>query len=61
VRMNGLDPLRREALGASMAVLIREGRIVCLCLPGETSRSLQLPLLVENNESRYRGPHYVEH
>jgi len=40
---------------ASMAVLIREGSgIVCLCLPGETLDRLQLPLMVENNESRYR-------
>jgi 3,4-dihydroxy 2-butanone 4-phosphate synthase len=38
-----------------MAVLIREGSgIVCLCLPGETLDRLQLPLMVENNESRYR-------
>jgi 3,4-dihydroxy 2-butanone 4-phosphate synthase len=40
---------------ASMAMLIREcSGIVCLCLPGETVDRLELPLMVQNNESRYR-------
>lgn len=40
---------------ASMAMMIREGSgIVCLCLTGETLDRLQLPLMVKNNESRYR-------
>jgi 3,4-dihydroxy 2-butanone 4-phosphate synthase len=40
---------------ASMAMLIREcSGIVCLCLPGETVDRLGLPLMVQNNESRYR-------
>jgi 3,4-dihydroxy 2-butanone 4-phosphate synthase len=40
---------------ANMAVLIREcSGIVCLCLPGAVLDRLQLPLMVTNNESRYR-------
>jgi 3,4-dihydroxy 2-butanone 4-phosphate synthase len=40
---------------ATMALLIREGSgIVCLCLPGETLDRLGLPLMVTNNESRFR-------
>jgi 3,4-dihydroxy 2-butanone 4-phosphate synthase len=39
---------------ATMALLIREGSgIVCLCLPDETLRKLQLPPMVARNESRY--------
>jgi len=40
---------------ASMATLIREcSGIVCLCLTGEALDHLNLPLMVQNNESRYR-------
>ncbi len=40
---------------ASMAMLIREcSGIVCLCLTGEALDHLNLPLMVQNNESRYR-------
>jgi len=40
---------------ATMAMLIREcSGIVCLCLPQETIDRLELPLMVENNESRFR-------
>lgn len=40
---------------SAMAMLIREcSGIVCLCLPGETLDRLQLPLMVANNESRFR-------
>ncbi|VVE90221.1 3,4-dihydroxy-2-butanone-4-phosphate synthase [Pandoraea bronchicola] len=39
---------------ATMAMLIREcSGIVCLCLPDETLRRLDLPPMVEQNESRY--------
>ena len=39
----------------SMAMLIREcSGIVCLCLPGEALDRLNLPLMVQNNESRFR-------
>jgi len=39
----------------SMAMLIREcSGIVCLCLTGETADRLELPLMVRNNESRFR-------
>ncbi len=38
----------------SMATMIREGSgIVCLCLTDEAANRLELPLMVENNESRY--------
>jgi 3,4-dihydroxy 2-butanone 4-phosphate synthase len=38
-----------------MALLIREcSGIVCLCLPGETVDALELPPMVELNESRHR-------
>jgi 3,4-dihydroxy 2-butanone 4-phosphate synthase len=38
----------------TMALLIREGSgIVCLCLPDEALRKLQLPPMVARNESRY--------
>lgn len=40
---------------ASMAMLIREcSGIVCLCLTGEAADHLKLPLMVQNNESRFR-------
>jgi len=40
---------------ASMATLIREcSGIVCLCLTGEVLDRLKLPLMIENNESRFR-------
>src|SRR6266567_6571395 len=40
---------------ATMAVLIREcSGIVCLCLTQETLDRLQVPLMVPNNESRFR-------
>ncbi|WP_082117595.1 3,4-dihydroxy-2-butanone-4-phosphate synthase [Pandoraea apista] len=39
---------------ATMAMLIREcSGIVCLCLPDETLRRLDLPPMVEQNQSRY--------
>ncbi|WP_237165132.1 3,4-dihydroxy-2-butanone-4-phosphate synthase [Pandoraea vervacti] len=39
---------------ATMALLIREcSGIVCLCLPDETLRRLDLPPMVEQNQSRY--------
>jgi 3,4-dihydroxy 2-butanone 4-phosphate synthase len=39
----------------SMAMLIREcSGIVCLCLTGEALDRLELPLMVPNNESRFR-------
>lgn len=39
---------------AQMAMLIREcSGIVCLCLPHEKVRSLGLPMMVENNSSKY--------
>jgi 3,4-dihydroxy 2-butanone 4-phosphate synthase len=39
----------------AMALMIREGSgIVCLCLTGETIDRLELPLMVEHNESRYQ-------
>lgn len=38
----------------TMALLIREcSGIVCLCLPDETIRALELPPMVANNESRH--------
>src|SRR5690606_5999336 len=38
----------------TMAMLIREcSGIVCLCLPDEALQQLQLPAMVESNESRY--------
>ncbi len=38
----------------TMAMLIREcSGIVCLCLPDETLRRLDLPPMVEQNQSRY--------
>jgi 3,4-dihydroxy 2-butanone 4-phosphate synthase len=40
---------------AQMAMLIREcSGIVCLCLPDETVRALDLPMMVENNTNRNR-------
>ncbi len=40
---------------AAMALLIREcSGIVCLCLTGETLDRLQLPLMVQDNQSRFR-------
>jgi len=40
---------------SQMALLIREcSGIVCLCLTDEKVRSLQLPMMVENNGSRYQ-------
>jgi 3,4-dihydroxy 2-butanone 4-phosphate synthase len=40
---------------SSMAMLIREcSGIVCLCMPGAELDRLRLPLMVTNNESRYR-------
>jgi 3,4-dihydroxy 2-butanone 4-phosphate synthase len=40
---------------ATMAILIREcSGIVCLCLPKETADRLELPLMVANNESRFK-------
>lgn len=39
---------------AQMALLIREcSGIVCLCMPDEKIRSLELPMMVEDNSSRY--------
>ncbi|APZ44181.1 3,4-dihydroxy-2-butanone-4-phosphate synthase [Acidihalobacter ferrooxydans] len=39
---------------AQMALLIREcSGIVCLCLPDETVRRLELPMMVEHNGSRH--------
>jgi len=39
---------------ATMAMLIREcSGIVCLCLPDETLRRLDLPPMVDQNQSRY--------
>jgi 3,4-dihydroxy 2-butanone 4-phosphate synthase len=45
-----------ETLSQSqMALLIREGSgIVCLCLPEEKVRALQLPMMVEINGSRFQ-------
>jgi 3,4-dihydroxy 2-butanone 4-phosphate synthase len=38
----------------SMARMIRDGSgIVCLCIPEETAARLELPLMVEHNQSRY--------
>ncbi len=40
---------------AQMALLIREcSGIVCLCLPEEKVRTLQLPMMVENNSSQFQ-------
>lgn len=40
---------------AQMAMLIREcSGIVCLCLTDEKVRSLRLPMMVENNSSRFQ-------
>ena len=39
---------------SQMAMLIREcSGIVCLCMPDEKIRSLNLPMMVEDNSSRY--------
>lgn len=39
----------------TMALLIREcSGIVCLCLTGETLDRLNLPLMIQNNESRFQ-------
>ena len=39
----------------AMALMIREcSGIVCLCLTGEAIDRLELPLMVEHNESRYQ-------
>lgn len=43
-----------------MAMLIREGSgIVCLCLPEEKVRALELPMMVENNSSSFQTPFTV--
>lgn len=40
---------------AQMAMLIREGSgIVCLCLPEERVKALDLPMMVENNTSHFQ-------
>ncbi|MEN6414064.1 MAG: 3,4-dihydroxy-2-butanone-4-phosphate synthase [Veillonellales bacterium] len=40
-----------------MALLIREGSgIVCLCLPEERVKALQLPMMVEHNTSSFQTP-----
>ena len=40
---------------AQMAMLIREcSGIVCLCLTGPMVRALELPMMVQNNSSRFR-------
>lgn len=45
---------------AQMAMLIREGSgIVCLCLPEEKVRSLDLPMMVEQNTSAFQTPFTV--
>lgn len=45
---------------AAMAMLIREcSGIVCLCLTEETCNRLELPLMVSNNESRFKTPFTV--
>ncbi len=44
----------------NMALLIREcSGIVCLCLPADTVRALQLPPMAEENGSRYGTPFTV--
>jgi 3,4-dihydroxy 2-butanone 4-phosphate synthase len=43
-----------------MALLIREGSgIVCLCLPEDRVRLLDLPMMVENNTSSFQTPFTV--
>jgi len=43
-----------------MAMLIREGSgIVCLCLPEERVKALELPMMVENNTSGFGTPFTV--
>lgn len=43
-----------------MAMLIREcSGIVCLCLPEEKVKALQLPMMVEKNTSNYQTPFTV--
>ena len=43
-----------------MALLIREcGGIVCLCLPKQKVQALDLPMMVENNNSAYQTPFTV--
>lgn len=43
-----------------MALLIREGSgIVCLCLPEEKVKALNLPMMVENNTSAFQTPFTV--
>ncbi|WP_024955051.1 3,4-dihydroxy-2-butanone-4-phosphate synthase [Sulfurospirillum arcachonense] len=43
-----------------MALLIREcSGIVCLCLPHEKVDELQLPMMVQNNNSKYETPFTV--
>ncbi|MBP2667362.1 MAG: 3,4-dihydroxy-2-butanone 4-phosphate synthase, partial [Firmicutes bacterium] len=45
---------------AQMALLIREGSgIVCLCLPEERVKVLDLPMMVENNTSHFQTPFTV--
>ena len=45
---------------AAMAMLIREcSGIVCLCLTEEACSRLELPLMVPNNESRFKTPFTV--
>ena len=41
-----------------MALMIREcSGIVCLCMPGKMAARLDLPLMVENNTSRFGTAH----
>lgn len=45
---------------AQMAMLIREGSgIVCLCLPDEKVRALDLPMMVDRNTSAFQTPFTV--
>jgi 3,4-dihydroxy 2-butanone 4-phosphate synthase len=56
-RENEADPIvAAERISiASMAVLVGEcSGIVCLCLTEETCERLELPLMVSNNESRFK-------
>lgn len=45
---------------AQMALMIREcSGIVCLCLPESKVRKLKLPMMVDNNESRFQTAYTV--
>jgi 3,4-dihydroxy 2-butanone 4-phosphate synthase len=45
----------QSVTASQMAMLIREcSGIVCLCLTGEMVRALKLPMMVQNNSSRFR-------